>query len=224
MVFTVHCCNAFCVPLVFLFLLPCNKVFAACGEPGERGRQMLLFSATMPSWVDKVGVGCVFNIIKIKTVCVCVCVFWYFLFFLGSFWGHSDYVCQRICVCRSVVRDALLLQMLRKMKNVVYGLYCKLLWPLWAMTVAMMTMSNDVHANVGFPSPKAWGPVQICLWHLASCSKRKRQNQGGVFRTGSCAMLVLCCGYCVLLRLVFIFAFASFQFSIFALVYVFLLS
>ncbi|CAN0087863.1 unnamed protein product, partial [Laminaria digitata] len=31
-----------------------EKVFEACGEEGERGRQMLLFSATMPPWVDKV--------------------------------------------------------------------------------------------------------------------------------------------------------------------------
>lgn len=36
------------------------KVFEACGEEGEKGRQMLLFSATMPPWVDK--------------VCVCVCI------------------------------------------------------------------------------------------------------------------------------------------------------
>ncbi|CAM9683057.1 unnamed protein product, partial [Hapterophycus canaliculatus] len=31
-----------------------EKVFEACGEEGEKGRQMLLFSATMPPWVDKV--------------------------------------------------------------------------------------------------------------------------------------------------------------------------
>ncbi|CAM9988704.1 unnamed protein product [Ectocarpus sp. 4 AP-2014] len=31
-----------------------EKVFEACGEEGEKGRQMLLFSATMPLWVDKV--------------------------------------------------------------------------------------------------------------------------------------------------------------------------
>ncbi|CAN0165128.1 unnamed protein product [Pylaiella littoralis] len=31
-----------------------EKVFDACGEEGEKGRQMLLFSATMPPWVDKV--------------------------------------------------------------------------------------------------------------------------------------------------------------------------
>ncbi|CAM9259489.1 unnamed protein product [Ascophyllum nodosum] len=31
-----------------------EKVFAACGEEGNRGRQMLLFSATMPPWVEKV--------------------------------------------------------------------------------------------------------------------------------------------------------------------------
>lgn len=34
----------------------CVKVFEACGEEGEKGRQMLLFSATMPPWVDKVCV------------------------------------------------------------------------------------------------------------------------------------------------------------------------
>lgn len=32
------------------------EVFEACGEEGEKGRQMLLFSATMPPWVDKVCV------------------------------------------------------------------------------------------------------------------------------------------------------------------------
>ncbi|CAM9417097.1 unnamed protein product, partial [Sphacelaria rigidula] len=31
-----------------------EKVFQACGEEGEQGRQMLLFSATMPPWVNKV--------------------------------------------------------------------------------------------------------------------------------------------------------------------------
>lgn len=30
------------------------QVFDACGEEGDKGRQMLLFSATMPPWVDKV--------------------------------------------------------------------------------------------------------------------------------------------------------------------------
>ena len=31
-----------------------TQVFEACGDEGEKGRQMLLFSATMPPWVDKV--------------------------------------------------------------------------------------------------------------------------------------------------------------------------
>lgn len=33
------------------------QIFEACGKPGEQAqqdRQMLLFSATMPPWVDKV--------------------------------------------------------------------------------------------------------------------------------------------------------------------------
>lgn len=38
----------------FFFLLSREKVFDACGEEGEKGRQMLLFSATMPPWVNKV--------------------------------------------------------------------------------------------------------------------------------------------------------------------------
>lgn len=39
---------------VYLFAPPARQVFEACGEEGEKGRQMLLFSATMPPWVDKV--------------------------------------------------------------------------------------------------------------------------------------------------------------------------
>lgn len=76
------------------------QVFVACGEEGERGRQMLLFSATMPVWVDKVGSQFIFppfdKIYFFAVVLIFVVAFFFLNSLLYAYLSENAPECQNI--------------------------------------------------------------------------------------------------------------------------------